>query len=320
MTWKEERCGSARELFDRLTADTMADQGTGDTYRGEACAAWQQTNSRFDRYYDEYQTKHIEADGRIPLPRSRRTRASIPAWDGSQVVGATAYLLERIVLGEFMIEAGRHLPDIERMNIAPAFESGLSLGALQVAQHFGAATRLVDWTASPWIAAFFACVTLPDQDGVIWSFNRSAFEAKSQEQWKRIRVPCIYDSRRGMREGPGYPYCLCFEDDTPHPRDFDFELGYGRPRNWFTLVSNSVGFSRQREQHGLFTLAGELHQDHRHSILRMNDNYDSLACRKLVVAAAAKPGVMKLLHSLGISSVSLGLPYRQPDLRPESMT
>lgn len=35
-------------------------------------------------------------------------------------------------------------------------------------QHYGAPTRLLDWTASPFVAAYFAVVQEPDKPGVIW--------------------------------------------------------------------------------------------------------------------------------------------------------
>ena len=39
-------------------------------------------------------------------------------------------------------------------------------------QHYGAPTRLLDWTLSPWVAAYFAVSDLQD-DGEIWAFNQA---------------------------------------------------------------------------------------------------------------------------------------------------
>lgn len=39
---------------------------------------------------------------------------------------------------------------------------------LAIAQHYGLATFLLDWTENPLVAAFFACYQYPDSDGMIY--------------------------------------------------------------------------------------------------------------------------------------------------------
>lgn len=41
-------------------------------------------------------------------------------------------------------------------------------------QHYGAPTRLLDWTLSPYIATFFAVVENWDLDGAVWCFNSNS--------------------------------------------------------------------------------------------------------------------------------------------------
>jgi hypothetical protein len=41
-------------------------------------------------------------------------------------------------------------------------------------QHYKAPTRLLDWSYSPYLAAYFACSSNPNIDGAIWALNMQA--------------------------------------------------------------------------------------------------------------------------------------------------
>jgi hypothetical protein len=50
-------------------------------------------------------------------------------------------------------------------------------------QHYGAPTRLLDWTASPYVAAYFAIESGEDTDGLIWVLNDWALGDRMCEQY-----------------------------------------------------------------------------------------------------------------------------------------
>ncbi|MEQ1784050.1 MAG: FRG domain-containing protein [Hyphomonadaceae bacterium] len=57
---------------------------------------------------------------------------------------------------------------------------------LMVAQHYGLATRLLDWTFNPLVATFFAVAEMPDHDGAVFAYFPALFIDQSEEAIERI--------------------------------------------------------------------------------------------------------------------------------------
>ena len=68
------------------------------------------------------------------------------------------------------------------------------LDSTTLMQHYGAPTRLLDWTISPWVAFYFAVQDRPDDDALIWTFNRDELEARNRKH-KTSRVSDFEDLR-----------------------------------------------------------------------------------------------------------------------------
>ena len=59
------------------------------------------------------------------------------------------------------------------------------IGALMVLRHYDVPTRLLDWSLSPFVAAYFAVSEKDSCNGEIWSFDYDQYLKKGGEQWSR---------------------------------------------------------------------------------------------------------------------------------------
>jgi hypothetical protein len=76
--------------------------------------------------------------------------------------------VEKPLIREFLSRVHHYTADVP--------DEGDELSCLALMQHFGAPTRLLDWTISPFVAAFFAVEKAPHGDPqeapIIWAINR----------------------------------------------------------------------------------------------------------------------------------------------------
>ncbi len=149
------------------------------------------------------------------------------------------------------------------------------IGALMVLRHYGTPTRLLDWSQSPFVSAYFAVSEKDSHDGEIWSFDYDQYLKKGGEQWKRWP--------RTTKDGDGYSFEL---DRTAFTVD--------EPDDWFVCQFYYPGFPRMTAQSGLFTFAARFGRDHADSIanLLVENSYYHL----YVVPAALKPVLRKTLR------------------------
>ncbi len=123
--------------------------------------------------------------------------------------------------------------------------------ALLVLRQYRVPTRVLDWTLSPWIAAYFACKH-GKGDGEIWSFDERSYAAKGEEQWRK------WPKTTRRRSGD--------------PRDFDAELTafmLEEPPDWFVCVFYGADFPRQNAQQGAYSMTARFDRDHAKCIAKL---------------------------------------------------
>lgn len=144
-------------------------------------------------------------------------------------------------------------------------------------RHYGAPTRLLDWSVSPYVAAYFAAVDCGERDGAIW----------------RVILRGFLEAHRRRFHGP----------------DFDLATGkYDDPNaaaKIYALDSNPV-FDRMNAQQGVFTVSPQILTPHDEAIdgvfdPRLGFNHH----QKLILPSGLKRDFLKHLRFMNITASSL---------------
>jgi hypothetical protein len=117
--------------------------------------------------------------------------------------------------------------------------------ALMVLRHYGVPTRLLDWSWSPQVAAYFAVQDHDTEDGEIWTFDEPLYERKGGQQWKQCPETTI--------DGSG--------DSDKFKGDLT-AFTIKEPCDWFVCGFYPSGFHRQNAQVGAYTLTARFNRDH----------------------------------------------------------
>ena len=177
---------------------------------------------------------------------------------------------ERTILREFFAKA--HL--FENF-ITRDFKEGNALVTFSLMQHYGASTRLLDWTRSPYVALYFAINNNFSKDGVIYLFNQTLLNEITKDDY--------YKKEDNL-----------FSEEN----DSNFIM---------TLMSN-FETRRSSSQQGIYSVAANIDKDHAtliHSaFLEKNVNGKLYSC-KLIIDKEVKHEFLARLNKLNLKADQL---------------
>jgi hypothetical protein len=158
-----------------------------------------------------------------------------------------------------------------------------------IMRHYAAPTRLLDWTSSPYVAAYFAVADYWKEDGAIWGFDEEFYT--SLISFKYENDPRLFQCRLGESRDP-------FRQST----------GPGIVMS----LRNRVGHERLISQQGLFTASTYIKDDHEQAldvllgrVQSADPNNLGHTYHKLKIPKGEKPEFLRRLRMMNITANSL---------------
>ncbi|MBK9127446.1 MAG: FRG domain-containing protein [Phycisphaerales bacterium] len=265
--WPARQVMSFDQLYDEIRT-TTACRAKSIAWRGLARASWQ-LETTIDR----------------ALTRCARDE-SYEQWLGR----------EQAVIARFREEGAPYARSIEEAYLRNIWNL-LALG-----RHCGLPTRLLDWTHSPWVAAWFASHEHSDTDGVIWWFNDNEFEQVIHEAWDGWRVPTRSQYYGRVRE-MGTPEVVAGTD----PRVLEATAFDPSGAPWISKIHYEPTFPRMAAQQAFMTACGCLRKTHNEAIDKVPNNAQ-IERGRIVIPGHLKGDVRARLKEMNINATSLHYP------------
>lgn len=142
-------------------------------------------------------------------------------------------------------------------------------------QHHSCPTRLLDWTESPYVAAYFAVEQMEDKDGAIWFFPSPVLDTLASNAHGKMRV-----------HGPEI-----FEDTS-------FSAVYP--------ILPAFHSARSAAQQGAFTISNDIFADHAIAISDLFRGQESrYPLNKIIIPAELKSDFLSRLRVMNITAKTL---------------
>jgi hypothetical protein len=147
-------------------------------------------------------------------------------------------------------------------------------------QHHGAPTRVLDWTKSPHVAAYFAVESQSEQDGAVWYFHVNKLEETLKERGQPTMDAAMKDLKGFFASDNELPCCYTF--------------------------ARKQKIERMVTQQADFTVSPDVLADHADIIEKaLIENDTKVWFGKLIIPADLKPQFLLQLHRFNVNGIAL---------------
>ena len=270
-SWPEEHASSRQDLFKYIEA--KLERNIVFAWRGMSRSEWKLVPS-FDRYLER------------------------------NASGATYEMCLSMELG--IIEQFRALAMPYAFGTEKQFLGGPSRWlTLSLGQHSGLPTRLLDWTTSPWVGAWFACHENSPTDGALWWFDSKNLEHEVGEHWDRYQVP--YKENGPEVKGLNEQQRRAMNRDE---RDLEATAFAPSGHSWISKLYLTFPSPRMEIQHAFHTVCGRLQVPHDVAIDELSNRSTNgpIPRGRITIAANAKIEITRYLATMNIHARGLMYP------------
>jgi hypothetical protein len=187
--------------------------------------------------------------------------------------------LEQELLKQFRQEAHRSLSEV----ILPA--RNFALDWWTIMQHYGAPTRVLDWSRSPYVALYFAVDREWTEDGALWWFSASAAENLMVR-----RLGATYNDLSKSLFERGDDSSL-WDGPSPQSALFSFEL-----KRTLDRIGNQQAF---------FTVCIDAASDHADVLAELANYGDGPHLGKLIIPRDCKSTFLRELQLMNVTGKSM---------------
>jgi hypothetical protein len=192
-----------------------------------------------------------------------------------QLVEKAARNQEKRALTEFQAQAHQFL-ESSSLPTSP----GLLRDWWVLMQHYGAATRLLDWTASPYVATYFAVTENERKPGAVWMVRSAKVTGYMKEAFKAAQL---------------------YEDI---PKDHDRVFLGPDPQPAISFFRPSLETDRMSAQQTYFSVSPLCHSDHADLILPAIDKSNT-EFLKVTIPSKQKLDFQKRLRLINVTARTL---------------
>lgn len=184
--------------------------------------------------------------------------------------------LEKCALADFQERAHLHLAT----HLLPHELDAVGWWALM--RHYGAPTRMLDWTSSTYVAAYFAAIECPDEDGVVWAVHPGFLLSQMSDR---------YDGESAFPSKVSQVEDCFFKPSAP-------------PVLFLPKVTKQT--ERMVAQRGLFSVCRNILGDHGEIMAdNIPNNKESVYLARFILPASLKPEVLRRVRAMNITANSL---------------